>query len=184
MPFLSSIQEEDKVPHVLGKFRNGSQVPLVQLHHAVLRGPSAFSVAQRELMAAFVSGINACDYCYGAHGAVAKQFGVPEATLSALIEDFNKADVVDELKPVFAFLKKLTLTPSKMTQSDVDAVLAAGWDEQALYDAIQVCCLYNYMNRFVEGLGLSAIAEQYEMEGKMLVEGGYLGIIDKLGLTE
>lgn len=182
MPFLPSIGKEDKVPHVLAKFQNGTQMPLLEFHEALLRGDSPFSVKERELMAAYVSGVNACQYCYGAHSSVAKLFGVPEPTLTGLLEDLGSADIDEKLRPVFAYLRKLTLTPTQMTQADADAVLSAGWSEQALYDAVQVCCLYNFMNRFVEGLGLTPIPEQFEFEGQMIKQGGYAGMAGDFGI--
>jgi len=154
----------------------------MEFHQALLRGDSPFTVKERELMAAYVSGINACQYCYGAHASVAKLFGVPEDVIADLIQDENKANVEEKLKPVFAFLRKLTLTPTRMTQADADAVYAAGWDERALYDAVQVCCLYNFMNRFVEGLGLTIVPEQFDMEGQMIKDGGYDGMLDAFGI--
>jgi AhpD family alkylhydroperoxidase len=39
--------------------------------HEAMRGPSAWSVGGRELMAAFVSKMNACAFCIGAHTATA-----------------------------------------------------------------------------------------------------------------
>jgi hypothetical protein len=84
--------------------------------------------------------------------------------------------------PVFAFLRKLTLTPTQMTQADADAILAAGWEEQALYDAVQICCLYNFMNRFVEGLGLTPIPEQFDLEEQMIKQGGYVSIAADFGI--
>jgi hypothetical protein len=66
--------------------------------------------------------------------------------------------------------------------NDADAVFVAGWDERALYDAVQICCLYNLMNRFVEGLGLMPIADQFAMEGKMIKDGGYAGMLDAFGI--
>ena len=182
MPFLPSIDREDKVPHVLGKFNAayGTRVerPLIEFHEALLRGESPFTVQERELMAAYVSGVNACQYCHGAHSAVAKLFGVPEPLIQQLVEDFDTAAVDAKLKPVFAYLRKLTLTPTRMTQADADAVYAAGWNERALYDVVLVCCLYNFMNRFVEGLGLTPIPEHFAMEGKMITEGGYAAMLE------
>ena len=112
MPFLPSIQPEDKVPHVLAKFQNGTQIPLLDFHQALLREASDFSVQERELMAAFVSGVNSCRYCYGAHSAVAKLFGVEESLLTALLDDLEHAPVDPKLRPVFHYLRKLTLTPT------------------------------------------------------------------------
>jgi hypothetical protein len=49
MPFLPSIARDDKVPHVLAKFQNGTQMPLLEFHQALLRGDSPFTVKEREL---------------------------------------------------------------------------------------------------------------------------------------
>ncbi len=54
---------------------------------------------------------------------------------------------------MLAFVRKLTLSPSAMTQADADAVFEAGWDEKALHDAIAVCARMNFMCRLVEGYG-------------------------------
>jgi uncharacterized peroxidase-related enzyme len=182
MPFLPSIEVEDKVPHVLAKFLNGTQMPLLNFHQALLRGESQFSVEQRELMAAYVSGVNSCRYCYGAHSEVAMQFGIPESVLTALLDDFDNADIDSKLRPVLAYMKKLTKTPTQMTQADAQTILDAGWSEQAFYDAVSICCLYNFMNRFVEGLGLTPVPEQFAFEGKMIVDGGYNSMAEAFGI--
>ncbi len=182
MPFLKSLDEHDKVPHVLGKFNTGTGRPLIEYHEALLRGDSPFTVTERELMAAFVSGVNSCQYCYGAHTAVAKLFGIEEELLTGLLDDLDAADVDDKMKPVLRYIRKLTIAPTTMTQGDADAVFAAGWDDRALYDAVQVCALYNFMNRFVEGLGLIPVPEDFAMEGKMIHDGGYASMLDAFGI--
>jgi uncharacterized peroxidase-related enzyme len=185
VPFLGSIAHDDKVPHVLGKFSaQGSTAgrPLIDFHQKLLRGDSPFTVQQRELMAAYVSGVNACRYCHGAHSAVAQLFGVPETVITGLVDDVDTAEVEDSMKPVFRYLRKLTETPTRATQADVDAILEAGWSERAVYDAVLVCCLYNFMNRFVEGLGLTPIPEHFPVEGQMIADGGYDGMLDAFGI--
>ena len=47
---------------------------------------------------------------------------------------------------------------------------------------MKVCCLYNFMNRFVEGLGLTIVPEQFDMEGQMIKDGGYDGMLDAFGI--
>lgn len=182
MPFLPSVSREDKVPHVLAKFNTGTGRPLIDYHEALLRGDSPFTVPEREFMAAYVSGVNACQYCHGARTAAAKQFGVPEQLIADALRDPTRADIKPALVPVLNFMKKLTLTPTRMTQADADAVYAAGWSERALYDAVQICCLYNFMNRFVEGIGLTLVPEQFDMEGKMIKDGSYKGMLAAFGI--
>ena len=126
MPFFPSVAAEDNVPHVLAKFNTGTGRPLIEYHEALLRGDSPFTVPERELMAASVSGVNTCQSCHGAHTAAAKQFGVSEALIGDLLADPARSAVKPALIPVLAFIKKLTLTPTRMTQADADALYGAG----------------------------------------------------------
>lgn len=64
---------------------------LLNLHAAVLRQESEFSIAERELIAAYVSGINNCQYCHGVHSETAKAFGVEPELLESLLEDLDTA---------------------------------------------------------------------------------------------
>jgi len=183
MPFLPSVKVDDKVPHVLSKFNTGTGRPLIEYHEALLRGDSPFTVAERETMAAYISGVNACQYCHGAHTAAARQFGVAPELIADLLKDAATAGIPAKMVPVLNYVRKLTLTPTRMTQADADGVYAAGWSERALYDAIQICCLYNFMNRFVEGIGLTPIPEQFDMEGRLIKEGSYKGMLDAFGIV-
>jgi alkylhydroperoxidase family enzyme len=87
-------------------------------------------------------------------------YGVAPETIDALMQDLETAPVEAKLKPVLAYVRKLTLTPSRMTEADANAVYAAGWSENALFDAIQVCGVFNLANRFVEGTGI----KQYHID--------------------
>ncbi|MDA8107921.1 MAG: peroxidase-related enzyme [Betaproteobacteria bacterium] len=179
MSFLKSLPAGAVLLHVFEAFPSTSK-PLLEYHEALLRGPSPLSVAERELIAAYVSGLNACRYCHGVHEATARAFGIDEGLMGELLSDFDAASVADNLKPVLRYAKKLTLTPAKMTRADADAVYAAGWDEQALHDAVSVCALFNFMNRLVEGLGIEARADYFGLAAKRLHEGGYAGLLGRL----
>lgn len=129
--------------------------PLLEFHDILMRGESDLSVAERELIAAYVSGLNACSFCFGAHKLMARAFGVDEALMDALVSDPETAPVDERLRPLLAYVAKLTRNPSMLTEADAQAVYTAGWSEGALYDAIQTCALYNLMNRIVEGTGVA-----------------------------
>ena len=130
--------------------------PLMHYHDTLLRGPSDLSVGERELIAAYVSGLNACAFCTGAHTAISMAFGIDQRTIEAMVADLDASPADEKLKPVLAYAGKLTLTPARMVQADAQAVYAAGWSEAALFDAVQVCGLFNLMNRIVEGAGIAS----------------------------
>ena len=65
-------------------------------------------------------------------------------------------------------MRTLTLTPAKVRDTEIATVYAAGWDEQALHDAVSTCGLFNMMNRLVEGLGITATPEQHRSVAQRL----------------
>ncbi len=159
MPFLKSLPPDAVLKDVL-RTSPAIGVPFAQWHEELLRGPSPFSVGERELFAAYVSALNACGYCHGEHEAVAVSFGIAPGVLDGLLADIDSAPVEVRLKPVFAYLRKLTLTPSKMIAADAEAMSAAGWSEEALYHAASVCAMFCCDNRIIQGLGLQRHSPQ------------------------
>jgi len=129
-------------------------VPFAQYHEVLLRGPSPFTVGERELMAAYVSGLNACDFCSGEHEAVAGRFGIESGTLEGLLSDIESAPVSEKLRPIFRYLHKLTLQPSRMIAADIEAIYSAGWDDPAPYHAASLCALFSFDNRLIQGVGI------------------------------
>jgi uncharacterized peroxidase-related enzyme len=154
--------------------------PLIEYHEVLMRGESPLSGGQRELIAAFVSGLNACTYCHGVHTVTAEAFGMEEGVLVALLENLDTAPIDAKMKPLLRYVKKLTHLPVRLTSADAEAVYAAGWTDRALHDAISVCALFNFMNRLVEGIGVTADTEYFRLSGKRLQQGGYAGLLKLL----
>jgi uncharacterized peroxidase-related enzyme len=146
---------------------------LGEFTEAVMRGPSPFNQGQRELIAAYVSGLNACEYCHATHVAVATACGVAPGVIEALLADIETAPVEPRMKPILNYAKKLTLSPARMTESDAASVYDAGWGDDALYSTVTVTALFNFYNRLVDGVGL-ALPEGYVTEaGERLATRGY-----------
>ena len=68
-----------------------------------------------------------------------------------------------------------------MTKADADAIVAAGWDETALYHTVAVTALFNFMNRLVEGLGIELDPAYVKPASQRLGQRGYLPMIEMLG---
>lgn len=165
MGIFKSLSEAPDMAEVFRKFDDGLE-PLMEYHDIILRGDSPLTVAERELIAAYVSGLNACNYCFGAHQAIAETQGIDPELFQELMEDPATSEVKPELVPLLAYVKKLTLTPSRITPADAEAVYEAGWPERALFHAIAVCALFNFMNRMVDGTGISPSNETPEERRK------------------
>jgi len=154
MPFLPSLPDTAHLSDLFAKFPRGVQ-PLMEYTDAVLRDPGELSIAERELIATYVSALNACNFCFGAHKIYAEAFGISADLIDALLADPDAATGIDKLKPVLAYVRKLNHLPAKIVPADAQAVFDAGWSEDALYEATLVCSLFNMMNRIIEGTGVN-----------------------------
>ena len=180
MPFLRSLRAGSSLLDVFKAFPETSK-PLIEFHEVLLRGPSPFTEAERELIAAYVSGLNRCRYCHGVHTATAERLGVPQGAVQRLVEGIDAAPAPEKMKPVLRYAQKLTRQPDGVTKADADAVLAAGWDETALYHTVAVTALFNFMNRLVEGLGIELDPAYVKPASQRLADRGYLPLIELLG---
>ena len=181
MAFVKSVpQKEESVFAVLRRYPQHA-VLITELAENLMRsGDCSFTSEQRELIGAYTSGTNDCTYCYDTHKATAEAFGVDESLLESMLGDLDACDVDDKLKPVLRYVRKLTETPSRMVQADVDAIFDAGWDEDCFHYTVMICGLFNLMNRMMDGYGVKNTAEGRLTRGRMLVDSGYRVVTDAL----
>ena len=179
MPYLRSLRAGANLLDVFKAFPETS-APLIEFHEVLLRGPSPFTATERELIAAYVSGLNRCSYCHGVHTATAERMGVEAGLLPRIVKDGDFDGVGAKLRPVLALARRLTLSPDSVTRPDADAVLAAGWDDTALYYAVAVTALFNFMNRLVDGLGIELEPNYVGPASQRLAEHGYLPLLDMM----
>lgn len=94
--------------------------------------------------------------------------------MDAVLENPSAAPISDKEKALLAFIERVNGTSYALRREEVDAVRAAGWSDEAIYDAISVCALFNFYNRWCDGSGVQPMApEHYAMSGKRLAEFGY-----------
>lgn len=60
------------------------------------------------------------------------------------------------------YAEKLTLTPSAMSEADVQKLRDAGWTDRDILDIVHVCAYFNFRVRVVDGLGLEVADWQIE----------------------
>jgi uncharacterized peroxidase-related enzyme len=172
MPQLRALPEQAVMRDLYGAFPASCR-PLGELTEVAMRGPSPFTQGERELIAAYVSGLNACHYCHSTHVGVAEACGVEAGLFKALLDGIDTAPVDAKMKPVLRYAKKLTQSPARMTEADAAAVYDAGWNDDALYFTVLVTALFNFYNRLVDGVGL-ALPDGYVGEAaKRLSTTGY-----------
>lgn len=112
-----------------------------------------------ETISAYVSLINRCDYSYANHWSNARHLiGDPPraAAIEAALRADAPAQAFDGVQlEMLRYAAKLTRTPGDMVQADVERLRAAGADDGEILEVNQVVGYFNYVNRLLNGLGVS-----------------------------
>lgn len=71
-----------------------------------------------------------------------------------MCRDLETAPLSEREKALFRYLARVNDTPAAVGQADVDRVLAAGWSEQAVFEAATVCAMFSFFNRWIDATGV------------------------------
>jgi alkylhydroperoxidase family enzyme len=92
-----------------------------------------------------------------------------------VLEDHRTAPIDDKRKALFTFVEKMNAASTSVGPADIQALEKAGWTQEAIYDAITVCALFAFYNKWIDATGVQDMpAEGYAMTGERLAEGGYV----------
>jgi uncharacterized peroxidase-related enzyme len=161
MSNFSFLKEEDGMAEIVG-YNPDRLKYLRMMIENLFRGPSQLSIAERELIMTYCSGLNACKFCVGSHQAMAEAYGYDPEKLEALLASDDYEMVEPKLRPILILAKKLTQSPATVYKGDIDAIVDAGWSEHAAHDA--VCCIatINLLNRLTDGHGVKGSSEYFK----------------------
>ncbi len=112
-----------------------------------------------EMVAAYVSTINGCDYSLTHHFRNARQLmgdtARAEAAYEALRVGRPERTFDGNELALLRYAGNLTAEVGAMEQADIEALRAAGADDGEILEVNQVCAYFNYSTRLLNGLGVS-----------------------------
>jgi alkylhydroperoxidase family enzyme len=95
--------------------------------------------------------------------------------VQSVLTDLDTAPVSEKDRALYAFVKKMVHDSLSIGEADAEAARAAGWTDEALYDAISVVALFQFYNAWIDATGVDDMpAMGYEMSGKRLATQGYV----------
>ena len=176
MPYIALNSDQ---PGIRGLFiyRPETALPLNQLAEVLLRGPGSLTPGERELIAAYVSGLNECQYCYGCHSAfAAAQLSGGMELVEQVRADADSAPVTPKLRALLAIAAAVQQTGQAVTSD----LVAAAKDEDAtdveIHDTVLIAAAFCMFNRYVDGLATIAPEDPalYAAGAQRLIKDGYL----------
>ncbi len=115
-----------------------------------MREARHWSMAELELMAAFVSHLNGCQPCIGDHAAAASSGLLNPNQIADVLADWRTADVSERLRATLGFLEKVAMRPDDVGTGDITPLRAAGVDDEAIAEALYVGFVFDALNRFAD----------------------------------
>jgi len=113
----------------------------------------------QEVIGSYVSALNDCAYSYANHWKNAAHLMGDKARadeVEAALARRKPEEVFDGAElALLQYAEKLTITPGEIQESDVRALQNAGLDDGQILEANQIIGYFNYVNRSLNGLGVS-----------------------------
>ena len=95
--------------------------------------------------------------------------------VNAVLDDHRTAPIADKDRALFDFLEKMNRASTSITMNDLDRLRDLGWTDEAMYDAITVCALFNFFNKWIDATGVQDMPPaSYEAAGVRMKDSGYV----------
>ncbi|HZL54458.1 MAG TPA: peroxidase-related enzyme [Solirubrobacteraceae bacterium] len=159
------------------RFRPETAKPLNELAEVLLRGPSTLSRGERELIAAYVSRLNACTFCELSHSAFAElQLEQGRALVNQVKDAPDSAEVTPKLRALLRIAGAVQRGGKNVGEADVAAARELGATDVEIHDTVLIAAAFCMYNRYVDGLATwqPADPDDYLERGRALVERGYI----------
>lgn len=156
----------------LSSIRPDLAVGLITLYGSLFRA-GELPRAAKEAITTYVSALNNCPYCVGAHGLLMQLHGASaEQVDAARSGDLSAFTDDDEIARFLPLAEKITRHAYKVTDRDIEVLRTAGWSDEKILEAIWVVVFYNLVNRLADALGLAEedFAADLERSRELLAE--------------
>lgn len=179
---------QEKKPHILVQagipgirqlyaFRPETCKPLREIAQILLVNDSDLTRAEREIIAAYVSYLNQCNFCCSCHTAIAVELlDGRDDILQAVKQDFITAPISDKLKALLTIAAKVQKDARTVGDQDVIAARKHGATDLEIHDTVLISALFCLYNKYVDGLGAWTPDDQlvYDKIGVQVAATGYI----------
>jgi len=165
------------------RFRPETATVLNGLAEVLLRAPNSLAPGERELIAAYVSGLNACEFCCSSHSAfAAAQLAEGVELVEQVRRDPDSAPVSDKLHALLKIAAAVQESGRKVSLELVENARGEGATDVEIHDTVLIAAAFCMFNRYVDGLGTVLPEDRgaYAESAKGIVEHGYGASLDRL----
>jgi uncharacterized peroxidase-related enzyme len=157
-------------------YKGSTGKALSNLAHTLLHGPSPLSPGEREIIAAYVSNLNKCEFCFESHSASANAHLMDNGdAVGSVKSDPEKAPVSEKMKALLKIAGRVQKSGLEVTPELIAAAKSSGASDEDIHDTVLIAAAFCMYNRYVDGLGtnLPSSKSEYIPMGQRMAKTGY-----------
>jgi uncharacterized peroxidase-related enzyme len=175
---MAYIKLKEDWPGIVGLifYKRSTGKGLTGFAQAALRGPSPLTVMERELIAAYVSSLNECQFCFDSHGAIVTELAKDNGlTLDCAVKSVDVPSVSPKMKALLNIAGKVQKSGKLVTEGDIQSARDQGATDEEIHDAVYVAAAFCFFNRYVDGLNTVPMksSQGYVESARSLLKYGY-----------
>jgi uncharacterized peroxidase-related enzyme len=132
-------------------------------HDALMEKPGDLSKAEREMIVVATSGVNQCQYCVVAHGAILRIRAKNPFVADQVAINHRKADLEPRQKAMLDFAVKVAERSHAIDDADYEELKSHGFSDDDAWDIAAIAALFAMSNRLANAFSIRPNEEFYAM---------------------
>ncbi len=130
-------------------------------HDALMDREGGLTKAERELIVVATSGVNQCQYCVVAHGAILRIRAKNPMIADQVAVNYRKADITPRERAMLDYAIKVSTHAQEIDDTDHQALKDAGFAADEIWDIGAIAAFFAMSNRLVNAGSIRANDEFY-----------------------
>ena len=135
-------------------------------HDALMEKPGGLSKAEREMIVVATSGVNNCQYCVVAHGAILRIRAKNPLIADQVAVNYRKADLTPKQRAMLDFAVKVAERSHAIDDADYEQLKSHDFSDDDAWDIAAIAAMFAMSNRLANALSIRANDEFYVMGRK------------------
>lgn len=132
-------------------------------HDALMERPGNLTKAEREMIVVATSGLNECQYCVVAHGAILRIRAKDPLISDQVAVNYRKADITERQKAMLDFAVRVSIEAHTVSETDFDELASHGFTEEDAWDIAAISAFFALSNRMANVTSMRPNPEFYGM---------------------
>ena len=154
------------------------QSHFVSYLESLMRQETSLPTYIKEMIFAYVSGLNGCSYCKNIHAEISK-IKLKDIETESYRENIDESGIEDKYKPILKFAHKVNEDNNSINDEDINEIKKYQFEDKVISEVISICAAAQFMNIVVKSHKIQPLNDTMNIaSAKMMISKGYDGLAD------